>query len=282
MSFIIHGATGAQGAPLYNRLLENGRRAIGAVRDPSKLQGKPGVATDMSLASLIAAYRDAEGVFVHLPMGPEPVRLKQAHNIVEAINTAKPQRVVVSTSGNIVDVGDAARLPESAIGILVRGVQESGISSAIVAPKFYLENLLLPMVIDPVKTEGVLRYAFRKDFAVSWSSHFDVADVTERLFLDRNVTGTVGVGQLPGPTGIDLAGSFSRFFERPVRFEALSPAGFGKILEPLTGPATPAIVHLYEELAKTENQEIAEETSAQKLLEIEPLTTEQWLARIFR
>ena len=282
MSYIIHGATGAQGGPLYNRLLENGKGAIAAIRDPSKLQGKPAVATNMDLASLIAAYRGAEGVFVHLPMGPEPVRIEQARNIVEAINEAKPGRVIVSTSGNLVDAGDATHLPQTATGILVRGVQESGVSSAIVAPKFYLENLLLPMVIDAVKTEGVLRYAFRNDFAVSWSSHFDVAEVAERLFLDKNITGTVGVGQLPGPTGVDLAASFSRFFGRPVRFEALSPTEFGKILEPLTGPATPAIVHLYEELAKTEKQEIAKETSAQTLLGIEPLTTEQWLTRIFR
>ncbi|WP_320202031.1 NAD(P)H-binding protein (plasmid) [Agrobacterium sp. rho-13.3] len=282
MSYIIHGATGAQGEPLYNRLLESGRSAIAAVRDPSRLNGKPAVATDMGLKSLVTAYSSAEGIFVHLPMGPEPVRVQQARNIVEAIRHTKPGRVVVSTSGNILDTGDTNCLPKTAIGILVRGIEESGVSLAVVAPKFYLENLLLPMVIEPVKTDGNLRYAFRADFAVSWSSHFDVAEVSERLLLDKTVTGMVGVGQLPGPTGVDLAVSFSRFFGRSVQFEALSPEAFGNILEPLTGPATPAIVHLYEETARTEKQEIADETSAQKLLGINPLTTEQWLARIFR
>ena len=63
-----------------------------------------------------------------------------------------------------------------AIAILARGIAESGISHAIVAPRHYLENLLLPMVFETVKVEGALRYPVRADLPVSWSSHLDVAD----------------------------------------------------------------------------------------------------------
>ena len=45
------------------------------------------------------------------------------------------------------------------------------------AHELYLENLLMPYVIDSVRERGVLPYAIRADFPVSWTSHLDIADV---------------------------------------------------------------------------------------------------------
>jgi len=122
--------------------------------------------------------------------------VQHAMNIVEAIKTAKPKRVVISTSGIIIDQPGTLlqASKDSAIAILLRGVEETGVSHAVVAPRLYLENLLLPTVFEPVKAEGVLRYPLRADFPVSWSSHLDVAEVAERLLTDTSVTGVVGVG----------------------------------------------------------------------------------------
>ncbi|MFZ1874408.1 MAG: NAD(P)H-binding protein, partial [Chania sp.] len=201
MTYIVHGATGAQGAPLFKRLSQSGKTVIAAVRNTDKLSGMPTVQIDnSSVDSLIAAYREAEGVFIHLPLAPEADRVAYAHNIVQAIKLAKPKRVVISTSGAIIDEPDSPlQAPaDSAIAILIDGVQKTGVSTAVVAPRLYLENLLLPMVFGPVQSEGVLRYPVRADFLVSWSSHLDVAEVAERLFNETAVTGVVGVGQLPG------------------------------------------------------------------------------------
>jgi len=41
---------------------------------------------------------------------------------------------------------------------LIHGVMRSGIPTAVVAPRLYLENLLLPVIIGPAREEGVLRY----------------------------------------------------------------------------------------------------------------------------
>lgn len=104
MAYIIHGATGAQGGPLYARLLAAGKNAVAAVRETRKAGGKPTIAVDnASVESLTNAYRDADGVFVHLPQAPEPIRIQYAQNIVEAVRSAGPKRVVISTSGMIVD-----------------------------------------------------------------------------------------------------------------------------------------------------------------------------------
>ena len=86
MSYIIHGATGAQGAPLLRRLTKSGKRAIAAVHRNKTVLGIETVSIDNeSVDSLVAAYRDADGVFVHLPIADEAARVNYAHKIAQAI-----------------------------------------------------------------------------------------------------------------------------------------------------------------------------------------------------
>ncbi|WP_066718850.1 NmrA family NAD(P)-binding protein [Sphingomonas pituitosa] len=281
MSYIIHGATGAQGAPLQALMLASNLNALAAVRDPASAKGKPAIQVDNgSVESLIAAYAGADGVFVHLPQAAEPARLEQANNIAAAIAAARPKRVVISTSGAIVDQPESVlQAPaESAIGTLLRRVAETGVSHAVVAPRLYLENLLLPMVLGPVQAEGRLPYPLRADFAASWSSHLDVAMVAERLLTDHAVTGIVGIGHLPGLTGPELAQGFSAHFGRDVQFEALSPETFGTQLEPLIGPAAANIAGFYAALSQLPDNVIASDTAAQQRLGLAPRGVGQWLA----
>ena len=280
MSFIIHGATGAQGGPLFDLLLSKGEAVLAAVRDPAKSDGKPCIAVDnSSLDSLISAYNGSDGVFFHLPQAPEPVRVEYALNFLEAIKIAKPKRVVLSTSGVVIDQpGSSVQVSEdSAMGMLVRGISDSKISYAVVAPRLYLENLLLPMVVGRVKQDGVLLYPIRADLPVSWSSHLDIAEVVERLLADHTVTGIVGVGHLPGMNGAALADGFSARFNRPVQFEAQSPEEFRKLLEPMFGPAAANVAAFYQALSKLDKNVIVEETSAQRLLGLSPRRVEKWL-----
>ena len=167
MKYIIHGATGAQGSPLFKKLLNEGKSAFAAVRDPASLNGAPAIATDLySVDSLVATYQGTEGIFVHLPLGHETVRKEFARNIAQAVDITKPTRVVVSTSGWKLGVwGD-----ESALPTLVRELEKTGVSLAIIAPQLYLENLLLPMVIGAVKAEHQLPYPLGADYQIGRAS----------------------------------------------------------------------------------------------------------------
>ncbi|KIQ05585.1 hydroxylase [Agrobacterium tumefaciens] len=283
MSFIIHGANGAQGGPLFDLLLSEGESVFAAARNPTNLKGKPFIAVNNSAVnSLVSAYKDSDGVFFHLPQAPEPLRLEYARNFLEAINVAKPRRVVISTSGTVIDQpGSAIQVPaESAMEILVRGIDSTNISHAIVAPRLYLENLLLPMVVGRVKQAGILSYPIRSDLLVSWSSHLDVAQVAQRLLTDHTVTGIVGLGHLPGLNGAGLADGFSERFNRTIRFEAQSPEDFRTLLEPVLGPAAFNVAAFYQALLPLDKNVIAEETSAQKLLGMAPRSVTEWLNEI--
>jgi uncharacterized protein YbjT (DUF2867 family) len=285
MTVIVHGATGAQGAPLIKRLLAAGKPAWAAVRDVSRAQGLPAVAVEnASVYSLAAAYSGADGVFFHLPLASEADRVQYAHNFAQAIAKARPARVVVSTSGNVVDEpGSPTQVPDdSAVAVLLREVARTGVSFAVVAPRLYLENLLLPTQFEAVKAEGVLRYPLRPDYPVSWSSHFDVAEVAERLLADAAITGIVGVGHAPGLTGVDLALGFAQHLGEPVAYEAITPEAFGAMLTPLFGAAAAAAVMAgYQAKARTAGCVIAGDTSAQKLLGLWPRPVSRWLAEVF-
>ena len=284
MTYVIHGATGAQGAPVLERLIRSGKRAVAAVRNPSAVKDAPAFAVDnASVESLAAAYKGAQGVFVHLPVVAEADRLQYAHNIAQAIGLAGPRRVVISTSGWVVDEPDSPlqNPAESAISTLIREVRQTGVSLAVVAPRLFFENLLNPVVRGPAKSEGILHYPLRADYPVSWSSHLDVAEIVERLLTDASVTGVVGVGQSPGITGMDLAEGFARHLGRSVSFHGLSPEAFGDMIAPLFGAdAAAGVVAGYQAQAQASANAIAAETSAQRLLGITPRTLQQWLAEL--
>ena len=282
MADIVHGATGAQGSPILSALTTAGRSAIAAVRHPEAVpDGIVARQVDLaSAASLASVYEGADGVFIHLPMGAPEAAAAQARAVVEAVAQARPGRVVISTSGQIVDQPGSPlqAAADSPIMTLIDGVTGSGVPTAVVAPRLYLENLLLPVVLAPVREEGVLRYPLPASFPVSWSSHLDVAEVVARLLTDASpTTGTVGVGHLPGLTGPDLAAAFSSRLGREVRFESITPEAFGELITPFFGPAAAPVVNLYRALNAQDGNTIAEDSSAQEILRLQPRSIGRWL-----
>ena len=282
MADIIHGATGAQGSPVLSALTSAGRSVVAAVRHPEAVPD--GIAVRQvdlaSVDSLASTYEGADGVFVHLPMGAPEAAAAQARAVVEAVTRAHPGRVIISTSGQIVDQpGSPLQAPvDSPIMTLIDGVTGSGVPTAVVAPRLYLENLLLPVVLAPAHQEGVLRYPLPASFPVSWSSHLDVADVVVGLLTDASpTTGTVGVGHLPGLTGPDLAAAFSSRLGREVRFESITPEAFGELITPFFGPAAAPVVNLYRALNAQDGNTIAEDSSAQEILRLQPRSIGRWL-----
>ncbi|MFK4789627.1 SDR family oxidoreductase [Microbacterium sp. ZW T5_56] len=284
MTYIVHGATGAQGAPVLSRLLDSGLPVTAAVRTPAGVpDGVRTVRVDLGDAvSLAAAYHDAEGVFVHLPLGSPDQIDRYADAIVTAMKIATPRRVVISTSGQIVDdpASPLAADATSPIRKLVDGVRSSGTSLAVVAPRLYLENLLLPVVAGPAQEAGVLRYPLPSNYPVSWSSHADVAEVAVRLLTDTAITGVVSVGHLPALTGDDLASAFATLVGRDVVYEAIDPEHFGTLILPLFGAeSTGPVVGLYQALNMLSGHVISADRSAQQLLGVAPAAVAERLAQ---
>lgn len=273
MTYLVHGATGAQGSPVLASLTAAGHSATAAVRGTTETT-VPTIAVDLtSVDSLLEAYRGVDGVFVHLPVGPPDLQMAAARAVATAVQETRPARVVLSTSGYT--TGDEAASP---VGHLAHVLAASSVSHAVVEPRLFLENLLLPPVHAGATEEGVLRYPLRTDYAVSWASHLDVADVVVRLLTDHTVTGVVSVGALPGLVGDDLAAGFAAHLARDVVFEAITPEAFGQTITPMFGPAAAQpVIDSYVWRGQQEHEVIPEHTSAQRLLGLTPRSVQDWL-----
>ncbi|WP_311208427.1 MULTISPECIES: NAD(P)H-binding protein [unclassified Aeromicrobium] len=274
MTYIVHGASGAQGSPVLAALRAAGHHATAAVRDPASVRG-PAVAADYSsIDSLISAYQGASGVFVHLPVGAPEYQWSVATNVALALDRADVPRVVMSTSGYPLAPGTGPAALLDALGA-------SGRSFAALDPKLFLENLLLPGVLDTVRLEGVLRYPLRADYNLSWVSHLDVADAAVRLLLDHDVTGRVSIGALPPLVGSELAAGFANHFGTSMSFEAQDPEDFGRGIIPLFGEqAARPVIDAYIWRQSQESEVIDEEVSAQRLLALTPRPVSRWLAEL--
>ena len=175
MTYVIHGATGAQGAPVVSVLTAAGKPVVALTRNADAVVPGARVMTAAysSVQELTDAYRGAEGVFVHLPVGMEEDRRTYARNIVAAVRAARPARVVFSTSGFPLGSEEGAD-EENSASIVVSGLADSGVSHAVIAPELFFENLLLPHVVAAVRERGVLGYPLPAGFAVSgrriWTS----------------------------------------------------------------------------------------------------------------
>jgi uncharacterized protein YbjT (DUF2867 family) len=279
MTYVIHGATGAQGAPVVAALAAAGHSVTALTRNTDAVvHGAQRVvaAGYGSTAELTEAYRGADGVFIHLPVVSEEDRQTYARNILAAVRAARPARVVFSTSGAPID-------PETggAAAALAGGLADTGVSHAVIAPTFYLENLLMPYVLDSVRERGVLPYPIRADFPVSWASHLDIADAVAALFDRPDITGVVSVGQYPAITGPDLAEAFGTHFGKDVAFEQITPEQFRISVAPLIGEGPAAdVAGAYAAMSTLPDRSITAENSAQKLLGITPRSTGQWLTDI--
>ena len=282
MTYVIHGATGAQGAPVVAVLAAAGKSVIALTRNADTVVPGASVvpASYSSVEELTRAYRGADGVFVHLPLGAEEDRRAYARNIVAAVRAARPARVVFSTSGYAIE-GEEGADEESAASILVTGLADSGVPYAVIAPELFFENLLLPHVVDGARERGVLAYPLPVGFSVSWASHLDIADVAAALFEHPDVSGVVGAGQYPGLTGTDLAEAFAGRFGRDVTYEAAAPEDYFAVIAPMIGEGTAAgLAANYRAMGQLPGRVIAPETSAQKLLGVTPRTASEWLADV--
>jgi uncharacterized protein YbjT (DUF2867 family) len=278
MAYVIHGATRAQGGPVVAALLAAGKPVVALTRKADVVVPGARVVTTGSAAELAEAYRGADGVFVHLPIGSEEDRLAFARDIVDAVRVARPARVVFSTSGF---TNDAPGGGVSAVSTLVDGLADSGVSHAVIAPELFFENLLLPPVVGGAREQGVLGYPLPVGFAVSWASHLDIADVAVALFERTDVSGVVAVGQYPAVTGLELAEAFGARLGRGVVYRAVTPEEFRASIAPLIGEGPAAgVAELYRLMAALPDRSIAPERSAQKLLGVTPRSASRWLADI--
>ncbi|MCK2238533.1 MULTISPECIES: NmrA family NAD(P)-binding protein [unclassified Crossiella] len=265
MTYLVHGATGAQGGPVAALLKATGHDVRPLTRAVAQLDDIP---------SLTSAYAGVEAAFIHFPITPDPAAPgRWAKALATAVLAAKPRQVVISTSGG---VGDD-RL--AAISGLAAELRAGGVPATLLAPRLFRENLLLPPIQDRLRAEDTLVYPVRADQPIAWVSHLDVAEAAVAALTQANPPEEVHLGETV--TGPELAAGFAAHHGRPVRYQQLTPAEFQVLLAPLLGEAAAAgVAASYGDIATLPHLSFPAEQGGKALLGAEPRGTAAWLAEL--
>ena len=246
MKILSYGATGSQGFPVAQGLLAKGHSVHVVVRHPEKAGSLKSMGASVFQGdlndpqSLAAAHEGVEAVFLMLPFGSggNPVAFMQ--NALEAAQAAKVGYIVFNVSGQTPP--KPTGLPMLDYRIAVEGMlKSSGIPYVILRPTAYMENLLGPWTRPGIIERGVVAYPVSAHRPLSWVASADVgAAAVEALERPELIGSIFDVGGPEALTGEQIAAAFSTALGRPIRYEAISPEAFGKIMGQMMGPEAEA------------------------------------------
>jgi len=225
----IMGITGQIGGVVARTLLAAKQPIRAVVRDAGKGQAwadrgcEVALATIENAASLTAAFRGAEGVFVLVPPNFDPLPgFPEAQAIAEALRAAladaQPERVVYLST-----IGAQATEPNllTQHTIIERGLAGLPMPIAFLRPAWFMENSSWD--VAPAKGEGVIPSFLQPlDKPVPMVATADIGKLAAALLQDK--WSGRRIMELEGPRRVtpnDIAATFARLLDRPVRMEAV-------------------------------------------------------------
>ncbi|WP_051046698.1 NmrA family NAD(P)-binding protein [Nocardia asiatica] len=236
---IVHGATGAQGAAIVRGLVSAGHRVRGIARPASASRlhpdAEPVRADLLDADSLAAAYTGADAVVVQLPLvfAAEPA-IRQARAVLAALRAAGVRRAVFNP-GSVVP-GEAVGVPFVDARVLVSAELPRIVETAtVVAPaRTYLDNLAAPWSA-PLVRGGEVAYPLPEDLPVPWVALDDLGAAVAALITS---TAPPPLRIVAGPqalTGNQVADELAAILGYPVRWNAITPAAYQRMLAPHLG-----------------------------------------------
>jgi len=231
-TILVSGATGQQGGAVVRALLKEGHQVIGITRNMEsvksialKEQGVDMVSANFTnKASLVKLMKNVDTVFsMTTPFeGGLEIEVKQG---ITMANAAKEAGVGHFIFNSVSDADRETGIPHFDSKYEVeKHLATLGLSYTIIAPVYFMENLLMPYVLDAVKNQGVLRMAMPGEIPLQQIATEDigrfvslVVNEREKMFGKRlNIAGD----ELNGD---EAAKILSSILGIEVRYEGVSP-----------------------------------------------------------
>jgi uncharacterized protein YbjT (DUF2867 family) len=224
---LVTGATGQQGGAVARRLLDAGRSIRVLTRDPAKAQplaerGAEVVRGDMTdPASLERALDGVWGVYaMTTPFeGGTETDVEQGKTMADAASSAAVERYVLSS---VIGATDATGIPHiESKGAVEEHLRVTGMSSTILRPVWFMENLLAPWMWPAVR-DGTFALPLLPETRLQMVAVGDVGAYAAAAFLrPEEFDGAVIPLASDERTGADLAAALTHRLGHEVRFEAV-------------------------------------------------------------
>ena len=239
---LVYGATGAQGSPVVEQLLDAGRSVRVVTRDAGLAQHWAAMGAEIAVGDLAqpetlkAANDGVERVVLQLPLQYD-FALHEAYgrNAVDAARDAGVELLVFNTSAHVI--------PDTDVHIygvrqeVVDYLQASGVPSIVLRPTFYMEILLGPWIRPGIVDNGIVAFPLPADFPMSWVSASEMAAYSVAALDRPDLAGkTFDIGGPEALSGDEIARQFSDLLQKNVSYLAIPPDDYEQALAPIFGP----------------------------------------------
>ncbi|MDB6080109.1 MAG: NmrA family transcriptional regulator [Akkermansiaceae bacterium] len=245
-TFTIMGITGRVGGAAARALLKSGAKVRGIVRDRAKTREWEGRGVELvtgdalDTASLVEAFRGADGVFVMVPpnFAPAAGYPETAAVLVSvraALEAARPGRVVGLSSVGAQHPGGLGLITQCQM--LEEALGSLSIDRAFIRAAWFMENFEWD-VATARERGGIDAYLTPLDREFPMIATRDIGQLVAKI-LEEPWTGR-RVLELEGPRRYsqdDAAAVFSRVLDRPVRAKAVAREEWAAIFEGQGMPA---------------------------------------------
>jgi uncharacterized protein YbjT (DUF2867 family) len=279
---VVFGATGTIGGEVLRALVAQGAPVRAAVRSPDRAAALavlvPTVVADLAdPASLPAAVRDAERVFLATPGSEHQVELENA--LVDALAEApgRPHLVKLAAFGyDAVPVEQAITLAANHARVVAH-VRARGLAHTVLAPSAFMTNLLGQAAA--VRAQGAL-YGSAGDGGLSWVDPVDIAAVAAHVLTSGGHDGASYTVTGPEVLGYAaVAERLSAVTGRAVTYVDVPADGYRASLEGVG--LSPWLAGALTELEQLYRAHLAEGVTdeVQKATGRPPTSLDDWLAR---
>lgn len=280
---LVYGATGAQGSPVVEQLLDAGRSVRAVTRDAERAQHWAARGAEIAVAdlgqpeTLKAANEGVDLVVLQLPLQYD-FALHEAYgrNAIDAARAAGVELLVFNTSAHV--------FPDAGVHIykvrqdVVDYLQDSGVPSIVLRPTFYMEILLGPWIRPGIVNDGVVAFPLPADFPMSWVSASEMAAYAVAALDRPDLVGrTFDIGGAEALTGDAIADHFSELLQNRVSYLSIPPDDYEQALAPIFGPTVAfEVASQVRYIINTGDGSIdMSETAAE--FSVQPVTLQHWL-----
>ena len=282
---LVYGATGTQGSPVAEQLLDAGRPVRVLTRDPDRARALADRGAEVAVgnlddpASLEAAHRGVDRVVLHLPLQYDfALHETYGRNAIAAARAADVSMLVFNTTAHVLDGTDVTvyRVRQE----MVDHLRASGVPSVVLQPTFYMDNLLGPWIKPGIIDSGVLAFPLPAEFPMSWVSSQEVgAYAVAALDRPELVGSTFDIGGPEGLSGKAMAAGLSTVLGRPVSYVEIAPDAYEQALVPLFGPAVAFEVAEQVRSIISRGDGTVDMSQTREQLGVEPVPLAEWAQR---
>lgn len=292
---LVLGASGDQGLPLLDKLLEAGFQPTAGVRRADALKetrfaALPVVPADLEdEESLFKAFQGQDALAMHLPFEFDRARAAGfGRRIAAAARRAGLGKIVFNTSCFVAD-HDLNLSAHDGRRDIERSIAESGVPYVIVRPVVFMDNIIRVWSKPSIVHKNVWAYPAGETLKISWICLEDVAAyMTQGLERDDLTAEKVLVGGPEALVGAEVAERLSAAAGRTIRFQSLTPADYAAKMSLLVTGSSEVLPHsIYGGMAQfyswynvqPVSPLVVDVAAALAKLPIAPTPMDQWAAR---